>query len=272
MTSAPKLLVAIGVLALASRPVSATMPCDADLDGDGDVGVIDFLDLLAAWGTDPGGPPDFDGGGVGVTDFLALLAEWGPIALDYGPPLPDAEARQIALETAGASGPVFADPALYARIDADLAAIRAFEPDLAGQTHSGAWIASEMIVQLVPGEDESAYLCLNEQYQVTNIDNLFGDWWVLAFAGDLNVPALLTLYMQAPSVAFAEPNGLIGGQNFWVPTASPTGDWQWNVDDGFTDCFDGCDCHRFYIFRTDEEGTVQLVSYQEVGPSYCGFE
>ena len=31
--------------------------------------------------TDPGGPPDFDGGGtVGILDLLALLANWGPCA------------------------------------------------------------------------------------------------------------------------------------------------------------------------------------------------
>jgi len=51
--------------------------CEADLDGDGFVGINDFLDLLAAWGTFPGGPPDFDGGGVGINDFLFLLAQWG---------------------------------------------------------------------------------------------------------------------------------------------------------------------------------------------------
>jgi len=54
-------------------------PCPADLDGDGNVGITDFLILLAMWGTDPGGPPDLDGdGNVGITDFLLLLANWGP--------------------------------------------------------------------------------------------------------------------------------------------------------------------------------------------------
>jgi len=54
-------------------------PCPADLDADALVGVTDFLQLLAAWGTDPGGPPDLDGDGdVGITDFLILLATWGP--------------------------------------------------------------------------------------------------------------------------------------------------------------------------------------------------
>ncbi len=57
----------------------ANCPCPWDLDGGGDVGINDFLDLLGQWGTDPGGPPDFDGDGdVGINDFLELLAHWGP--------------------------------------------------------------------------------------------------------------------------------------------------------------------------------------------------
>ncbi len=51
-------------------------PCPEDLDGDGTVGIVDFLDLLSSWGQ-VGVPADFDGGGVGITDFLALLAAWG---------------------------------------------------------------------------------------------------------------------------------------------------------------------------------------------------
>jgi hypothetical protein len=51
--------------------------CPVDLDGDGTVGISDFLLLLASWGQ-TGVPADFDGGGVGVTDFLILLANWGP--------------------------------------------------------------------------------------------------------------------------------------------------------------------------------------------------
>ena len=49
--------------------------CGADLDGDGLVGISDFLSLLALWGTNPAGPPDPDGDGVvGIADFLELLA------------------------------------------------------------------------------------------------------------------------------------------------------------------------------------------------------
>ncbi len=56
--------------------------CPWDLDGSGDVGVSDFLDLLGNWGPCPPNgdcPADFDGSGdVGVSDFLDLLGNWGP--------------------------------------------------------------------------------------------------------------------------------------------------------------------------------------------------
>lgn len=52
--------------------------CVGDTNGDMAVGILDLLDLLAAWGSnDP--VSDLDGDGtVGITDFLALLAAWGP--------------------------------------------------------------------------------------------------------------------------------------------------------------------------------------------------
>ena len=56
------------------------VPCNlADTSGSGAIDVPDLLTLLAAWGTNPGGPPDLDGDGiVAVPDLLALLAMWGP--------------------------------------------------------------------------------------------------------------------------------------------------------------------------------------------------
>jgi hypothetical protein len=52
--------------------------CPEDIDRDGRVGVVDFLELLAAWGQSAGGPPDLDGDGVvGLSDFILLLAAWG---------------------------------------------------------------------------------------------------------------------------------------------------------------------------------------------------
>ncbi len=52
-----------------------------DIDGDGIVGINDFLALLAAWGPCPAPPQacpaDLDGDNVvGITDFLLVLANW----------------------------------------------------------------------------------------------------------------------------------------------------------------------------------------------------
>ncbi len=52
--------------------------CLVDLSGDGQVESGDLFLLLAVWGLDPDGPPDFDGDGtVAVPDLLELLAKWG---------------------------------------------------------------------------------------------------------------------------------------------------------------------------------------------------
>jgi photosystem II stability/assembly factor-like uncharacterized protein len=55
---------------------TASCPWDCSGDNDGNVGINDFLALLAEWGAP--GPCDFDGKGVGINDFLDLLANWGP--------------------------------------------------------------------------------------------------------------------------------------------------------------------------------------------------
>ena len=54
----------------------STCPWDCESAPQGTVGINDFLDLLAQWGTP--GSCDFDGAGVGINDFLALLSNWGP--------------------------------------------------------------------------------------------------------------------------------------------------------------------------------------------------
>ncbi|MCH8166038.1 MAG: hypothetical protein IH889_10565 [Planctomycetes bacterium] len=63
----------------ANAPVGGGLPCPWDLNGSGDVGILDLLALLAAWGPCPAPcPPDFDGSGtVDIFDLLTLIANWG---------------------------------------------------------------------------------------------------------------------------------------------------------------------------------------------------
>ena len=63
-------------------PATITVLRLGDLDGDGIVGIVDFLDLLAAWGPCPAPYPpscraDLDGDcSVGILDLLILLGNW----------------------------------------------------------------------------------------------------------------------------------------------------------------------------------------------------
>ncbi len=52
--------------------------CVQNISGDCGYGIDDFLDLLAAWGPNPGHAADLDlDDVVGINDFLELLANWG---------------------------------------------------------------------------------------------------------------------------------------------------------------------------------------------------
>ncbi len=69
-------IIDMGAYEFASTPLVS-----GDLDGDGTVGIQDFLILLADWGPCPAQPDscpaDLDcDGEVGIVDFLALLANW----------------------------------------------------------------------------------------------------------------------------------------------------------------------------------------------------
>jgi hypothetical protein len=53
--------------------------CIGDVDANGVVNVLDFLDLLGSWGPCADCPADVDySGAVNVTDVLIMLAHWGP--------------------------------------------------------------------------------------------------------------------------------------------------------------------------------------------------
>ncbi|MHC4208351.1 MAG: M28 family peptidase [Planctomycetota bacterium] len=74
----PQSIVEAGIDALRIYDFDCEDPCPGDINGDGEVSVVDFLALLAAWGGS-GGPADLnDDGSVDVVDFLQLLSEWGP--------------------------------------------------------------------------------------------------------------------------------------------------------------------------------------------------
>ncbi|MCH8151442.1 MAG: hypothetical protein IH830_03600 [Planctomycetes bacterium] len=77
----------LGIVDMGAYELCKLGPCPWDLDGDGMVGILDLLNLLAAWGTDPGGPPDVNcDGDVDVFDLKALADNWGRCPETTGQP------------------------------------------------------------------------------------------------------------------------------------------------------------------------------------------
>ena len=272
--------IAVAAALLFTATPAQAVECPGDVNGDCNVNVLDLIELLICFGqpaTPPCDPADIIADGtVNVLDLIELLLNFGqPCLFEYGSPLSDPEAEQIGLEMLGAGGPLLVPSAVYDRINQDLDRIRIVEGGLASESHSPAWLPNQMIVKVLTGFPQDEYQCLNAYYQVIAEQFLFssggGDWYVITFAGNLNVPALAIEYAALAEIEFAEPNGLIGGQNFWVPTDLGLGVWRWNVDDGFLDCFDGCDCHNLYVFETTAPGGVTLISSSQVGAPWCPF-
>ena len=64
-----------------------TQPYNADINGDGTVGVEELLALIAAWGDCDDCPEDINGDGtVDVSDLLIVIGNWGPVNGNGGGP------------------------------------------------------------------------------------------------------------------------------------------------------------------------------------------
>jgi hypothetical protein len=67
----------VAIAVLMAAPAGAGGICPGDIDGDGQVGVTDFLQLIADWGTSGTDADINEDGIVDVLDFLDLLNNWG---------------------------------------------------------------------------------------------------------------------------------------------------------------------------------------------------
>ena len=247
--------------------------CPGDANGDLAVDFDDLNAVLEHWGTTASAGDVNGDGDVDFDDLYDVLFWWDDCAFDYGPDFEDLEAWQIGLEMLGSIGPLNLPPATYARIDRDLDLIRAFEPTLASQTHTPAWSPSALIIGLIDGADRSAFDAYNAYFGVTGESELFSfggiTYVVITFPDRLNVVRLASMYADLAPVNSAEPDALLGGQNYYTPTLLISGNWRWDIDDGFWDCFDGCDCHYIWAFETDNVGIVTLIDAFQFGQPWC---
>ena len=268
--------------------------CDADFNDDGSVDVSDFSNHFLpcyAKGLVQNYPEcassDFDGNGV--VSFQDFAFSFLPQFIDGSPGpgrtltpyAPDecvedlsSEATRLNVQSQGPLGDVVADPALSDRIALDLCWMRREEPSLASEMAASRWNPSSLLVAL-DGPVPSAELeALNATWQATQMEELCpicGNNVIIDFAQQYNIEALAEIYAQAEGVLYAEPDWLIGNENFYEYEDIGGGEFRWRVDDGFLDCFDTCDCHRDYTFQVSSSGHVALVDYREYGMWWCEF-
>jgi len=274
------LTIICGVFCLVSASYADT-GCygQVDFDEDGMVTGADFQVFLeCVVGPDVTEPPpgcspdtfaraDLDGDGdVDLHDASLMSKLAGFTYFDYGPSRNNLEAELLAMAV---SRQLRAPDTEYDRILRDLDLIREEYNDLRSVIDDEDYVPTEMLVGVddtVPLDD---YHTLNEFYGVLD-EEIHTFYRLLTFCDNLNMPELGPKYETVPGINYAEPNYWIGIDDYI--TIEVIGDvYRYNIDDGFLDCFDGCDCHREWLIDVDQAGTVTLISYEEWGYSYCNF-
>jgi hypothetical protein len=250
-----------------------------DVNGDAFVDVGDLATLAQCMtgsgnmtvppGCDPGaferGDVDLDDD-LDVHDVAELVLHVGTAYFDFGPRRDNQEAELLAMDLADA---LRAPEIEYNRILGDLAAIRGKYPELVDVVDDTDFAPNQLLVGIgnpPPGGD---YETLNAFYQVLD-EEIHASWRLLTFCDNLNAVVLAPIYTAAPEVNWADPNWLIGIDDYITIAVIGT-TYRYNIDDGFWDCFDGCDCHREWIIDVDDLGNVMFVSYQEWGQPWCIF-
>ncbi len=269
------------VLCFLFCPSRADPPCygPGDLDTDGFVDAGDLAAFAACMaGPDvteppPGCDPNSFGradlhadGDLDLQDFAVLALYVGREYFNYGPHRENLEAEMLAMDI---SGELRAPDAEYERILRDLALIRTAYPELETVIDDTDYLPNQLLVGLVDGQPLDDYYALNECYQLES-EEIHYSFRLLTFCDSLNAPVLAAIYAVLPAVSWADPNHLIGIDDYiTIDVIGST--YRYSIDDGFGDCFDGCDCHRFWVIDVDESGAVTLISYQEYGMPWCEF-
>ena len=176
------------------------------------------------------------------------------------------DAEVLALEI---SGELLPPPEVVEQVNADLAAIRAYDPYFETIHVLPAWCPGELLMELTPQamEDFRAGLYhgldeLNEQYGPVEVreafENPIFNWLKLTFSRPYNPDLLSDVYVKASGVLYVEPNHIAGDGDDIISG----GVGRYSFKHGWGDCPAGCLNERFWVFLITA-GDVLLV--QEYG-------
>jgi hypothetical protein len=171
---------------------------------------------------------------------------------------PDApEAQVIALES---SGELLAPEALVARIEKDLAAIRAHTPAVAEVHHTQKWQPGKLMIHDVT--PESLERINKSPYGPVESKAIFQDKiFLVTFKKPYNPEKLAEVLKRDFGIENARPDGIIGGSSSITLTSDPSGKNTYVIMKGWGDCFSGCINKHFWTFTVGvDQSSVTLDS------------
>jgi len=162
---------------------------------------------------------------------------------------------------------VTADPETYARLERDVAAIKAANPDVSTLVHRPRHDGKTLLVKLSdPAEtavlagDYAEWDCLNEELGFER-EHLWENtnWAELASPGTYNSEMLVEPYLDLDGIEYVEPNYSSGdGGNICATAGEET--WTYVFRNGWGDCPAGCIDSEYWHFSVLGE-TVTLLDY-----------
>lgn len=205
--------------------------------------------------------------GCGVTGPPPACGQ-GTSAEIAATPRPNPEAEALALLL----GPgITADPAIYGRLDADLAQIRTLWPSLAHVGFPLIWWPSDLIIDLTPSAwaavkagQFTEWDCLNHWYngEVSSVST-YSPWALIHFEGFFHPSRIGIDYEALPGVVNASANGLSypSGEGFLNDLCA-------TIDGTVYDYFlyDGSGQGRTWYFRVPDAGATPVLIGSAGGP------
>lgn len=151
----------------------------------------------------------------------------------------------------------------YARVVADVGAIRAAHPELAdigffGYTDGKSLVVrpDAMTMQRIHAREYSAWKCLNDFYELQSLEFVGDAYLLLTFKGNYNLEQLRQLYMRLPGIRSAETN-LAGGDASKICLLRDGASIEYVVDRASGDCLAGCTIHDAHYFVSTRAGEVE---------------
>jgi hypothetical protein len=162
------------------------------------------------------------------------------------------------------AGHVTASDETYARVVADVTAIRNARPELADvgyfpRSDGKALLVepNDLTMQSITAKQYTAWDCLNDFYGLESLEVVAG-WVVLKLKGNYDLELLAGLYESLPGIRSAQPN-LGGGDSSTICARRDGSKLEYVVDRAGGDCPAGCNTHDAHAFVSTAPGMVEAV-------------